>query len=231
MTWALGIALLISTVVLLRGTGQSAWPRWRPRQTPDRSADIFAALLPWAPSVAARFGLHPAVLFAQAALEAGSSTTMRAANALWGVKVGSYTQAEAQERAERIRLESGLPVQPFSSAEWRTHEVRNGEQVSTSAGFRVYPNLLSGAADYADLVTRGRYELTRETADPYRQVAAIWGRGYATSERYLRSVSGLLEQLTGTERPAWIEDFIDEVLEARAAGRDTTDLVRRMVRR
>ncbi len=172
-------------------------------------------------------GLHPAVLVAQAALESGwgRSQAMVACNALWGIKVGSYTPEEALERADRQRREFGLVVQPFYSTNWRTHEYRNGQRTAESAQFRCYQRLQDGAVDYVDLVTRGRYEPVVRTQDPFGQVARIWAAGYATSPSYVRNVFGILERLGVGRRPGWTERVIERVLEGRAAGRSGSDLI------
>ncbi len=205
---------------------------WRPIVEPGSDRErLFATLLPWGPGLAERFGLHPAVLFAQAALETGNgrSQTMVRNNAYWGVKASTESVSTASARAARIARESGLPIRPFSAERWSTHEVRDGHTVQEAAGFRIYPDLLSGAADYADLVTRTRYEATRETGDPYKQLGVIWGRGYATSERYMESVSGLIESITGTRKPSWIPEFTERILADRASRRDTESTVNWML--
>jgi hypothetical protein len=213
---------------------QRALMAWRPAVTGDESKDRFiAALFPLAQRVAPRFGLHPAVLIAQAALESGwsRSGSMTRGNALWGVKVGRYTPTEARERADRIRRESRLPVSPFSSVTWNTHEETVDGRVQQSDTFRVYDNLMSGAADYADLVTRGRYDLTRSTRDPYVQLGVIWGAGYATSRRYIQSVSSILRTIGAGPTPAWIDDYQEEILALRDADTSTRPALVRLVAR
>lgn len=199
--------------------------RWSPRITNDASKDRFLRSYgPLSRAVAPRFLLHPAVLLAQAAIETGwgRSDTMVRAHALWGVKVGSYTPAEAVVRAERISRESGLRARPFSTETWGTHEEAREGRVAQRDEFRVYPDLVSGAADYADLVTRGRYARTRDVwNDPYKQLGVIWGAGYATSRRYIQTVASILEAIGAGPRPAWLDEYQTRILADRDAGRST----------
>lgn len=77
----------------------------------------------------------------------------------------------------------------------RTREVKGGELVYVRKRFAAFESMEEGVDGYCRFVTRSRYVpedldfYGLFQRDPLRFVAWIWGRGYATSRRYVRKAA------------------------------------------
>jgi flagellar protein FlgJ len=118
--------------------------------------------LQWA---AARLGVSPRVLLAQAALESGWGRSV-VGNNVFGIKAGpSWSQA-------RISAP--------------THEIEGGRDTAEPACFRAYPSLAAAVEDYVSLITGShRYRPALGLGDDARAYGqALVRGGYATDSAY-----------------------------------------------
>jgi flagellar protein FlgJ len=137
--------------------------------TPER---FVARFLPDATAAAAKLGIEPKLLLAQAALETGWGSAMprhpdgTPTHNLFGIKAGPSWDGE---RAAHWTLES------IDGVTQRKREV-----------FRAYPSSTASFADYVDLVASNpRYAAALERAgDSAGYVRAITAAGYATDPSY-----------------------------------------------
>ncbi len=147
----------------------------------DGSPESFlGALRPAAEKAAARLGIAPEALLAQAALETGwGKHVMRhrdgaSSHNLFGIK------ADGRWSGERVRV--------------NTLEYQDGIAVKTRANFRAYASYEDSFADYVDFVQRNpRYaEALKRTDDPAAYFSALQEAGYATDPIYADKVLRLL---------------------------------------
>jgi flagellar protein FlgJ len=164
------------------------------------SADEFVnTMLPMAKEAAARIGVDPRYLVAQAALETGwGKSVMRAQDGssshnLFGIKAGNSWKGD--------------------SARAITSEFRNGEMVRETAQFRSYDSYKDSFHDLVTLLqTNNRYQDVVKSADnPEQFVRELQKAGYATDPEYASKISQIARQMTSYQNYA-------------AAGASTTPL-------
>ena len=155
------------------------------------SADEFVnTMLPMAKEAAARIGVDPRYLVAQAALETGwGKSVMRAQDGssshnLFGIKAGSSWKGD--------------------SARAITSEFRNGEMVRETAQFRSYDSYKDSFHDLVTLLqTNNRYQDVVKSADnPEQFVRELQKAGYATDPDYASKISQIAKQMTSYQNYA-----------------------------
>lgn len=155
------------------------------------SADQFVnTMLPMAREAAARIGVDPRYLVAQAALETGwGKSVMRAQDGssshnLFGIKAGTSWQG--------------------NSARAITSEFRNGQMVKETAEFRSYDSYKDSFHDLVTLLqTNNRYQDVVKSADnPEQFVRELQKAGYATDPDYASKISQIAKQMTSYQNYA-----------------------------
>ncbi|MDN4545025.1 flagellar assembly peptidoglycan hydrolase FlgJ [Pseudomonas sp. C32] len=155
------------------------------------SSDQFVnTMLPMAKEAAARIGVDPRYLVAQAALETGwGKSVMRAQDGssshnLFGIKAGSSWQG--------------------NSARAITSEFRNGEMVKETAQFRSYDSYKDSFHDLVTLLqSNNRYQEVVKSADnPEQFVRELQKAGYATDPDYASKISQIARQMTSYQNYA-----------------------------
>lgn len=148
------------------------------RMTPEQFVN---AVWPHAQAVAARLGVCPKTLVAQAALETGWGRHMisrddgSASNNFFGIKAGDAWKGETLQRT--------------------TREFQLGVERSESAGFRGYDSIQHSFEDYAALLSRSpRYARAVAVGMDGAQFArALQAAGYATDPNYAAKISAIAE--------------------------------------
>ncbi|GAA4496738.1 flagellar assembly peptidoglycan hydrolase FlgJ [Pseudaeromonas paramecii] len=171
-----GVSAAERFVQRLEGQGTS---RSRSQQF-DSPQEFVRQLLPVARQVAAKLGLSPEALVAQAALETGwGKHVMPGADGessrnLFGIKAGSRWQGQ-QTQMNSLEYEDGKPVMRLSQ-------------------FRSYNSYAQSMKDYVELIGRHpRYEKARAVAqDPEAYFEALQDAGYATDPHYARKLKQVL---------------------------------------
>ncbi|MGY2290224.1 flagellar assembly peptidoglycan hydrolase FlgJ [Pseudomonas sp. SDO528_S397] len=168
-----------------------AQPPLAPAKKAFSSQDEFVAtMLPMAKQAAARIGVDPRYLVAQAALETGwGKSVMRAQDGtsshnLFGIKAGQSWQGD-QARAI-------------------TSEFRNGEMVKETAQFRSYNSYQDSFHDLVTLLqSNDRYQDVLKSADnPEQFVRELQKAGYATDPDYASKISQIAKTMTGYQNYA-----------------------------
>jgi len=147
-------------------------------------------MLPMAKEAAARIGVDPRYLVAQAALETGwGKSVMRAQDGssshnLFGIKAGSSWKGD--------------------SARAITSEFRNGEMVRETAQFRSYDSYKDSFHDLVTLLqTNNRYQDVVKSADnPEQFVRELQKAGYATDPDYASKISQIARQMSSYQNYA-----------------------------
>lgn len=168
-----------------------AQPPLAPAKKAFSSQDEFVAtMLPMARQAAARIGVDPRYLVAQAALETGwGKSVMRAQDGtsshnLFGIKAGQSWQG-GQARAI-------------------TSEFRNGEMVKETAQFRSYNSYQESFHDLVTLLqSNDRYQDVLKSADnPEQFVRELQKAGYATDPDYASKISQIAKTMNGYQNYA-----------------------------
>lgn len=160
----------------------------QPPLAPAKSAfsnhdEFVATMLPLAKDAAARIGVDPTVLVAQAALETGwGKSIMRAQDGssshnLFGIKAqGSWQGPEARAI---------------------TSEFRDGKMVKETADFRSYTTYADSFHDLVSLLqNNNRYQGVVKAADnPEQFVKELQRAGYATDPDYASKISQIAKQM------------------------------------
>jgi flagellar protein FlgJ len=125
-----------------------------------------------AAAAAAKLGVAPKLLLAQAALETG-----------WGD--ASPRHPDGRPTFNMFGIKAGSGWTGGSAVHW-TLETSGGVTERKRALFRAYPNSTASFADYVELIASSpRYAAARDAApDPERYVHAIAAAGYATDPAY-----------------------------------------------
>lgn len=148
------------------------------------NADEFVeTMLPMAEKAAARLGVDPHYLVAQAALETG-----------WGKSVIKESNGSSSHNLFGIKSHGGWQG---DSANVMTTEYRNGVQGKERAAFRSYDSWEQSFEDYVSfLETNGRYEQALgNTANPDSFFRELQQAGYATDPQYANKVSQIARKL------------------------------------
>lgn len=160
----------------------------QPPLAPSKSAfnnhdEFVATMLPLAKDAAARIGVDPTVLVAQAALETGwGKSIMRSQDGgsshnLFGIKAqGSWQGPEARAI---------------------TSEFRDGKMVKETADFRAYSSYADSFHDLVSLLqNNNRYQGVVSSADNSEQfVKELQKAGYATDPDYASKISQIAKQM------------------------------------
>ncbi|AHG40219.1 flagellar rod assembly protein FlgJ [Pseudomonas syringae CC1557] len=161
-----------------------AQPPLAPAKRAFSNADQFVeTMLPLAKEAAARIGVDPVMLVAQAALETGwGKSIMRqqdgsSSHNLFGIKAaGSWKGAEARAI---------------------TSEFREGKMVKETADFRSYDSYADSFHDLVSLLqNNNRYKEVVNSADkPEQFVKELQKAGYATDPDYASKISQIAKQM------------------------------------
>lgn len=149
----------------------------------NNAAEFTAAMLPMAEKAAARLGVDPHYLVAQAALETGWGKSIirngdgSSSNNLFGIKTHGQWQGD--------------------SANVLTSEYRDGVRQQERASFRSYDSFEHSFNDYVDFLHRnGRYAQALKRTESgdvfFRELQAA---GYATDPAYASKVSQIARKL------------------------------------
>lgn len=141
-------------------------------------------LLPLAREAAAKLGVAPQAIIAQAALETGFGRHQPGgqSNNLFGIK------AFSSWRGARVQAE--------------TTEVRAGQAQTESAAFRAYDSVRDSVGDYVALLSQPRYTAARNTgADVAGFARGLQQAGYATDPHYARKITDIAQRLV---REGWV---------------------------
>lgn len=161
--------------------------------TPARfsNAQEFAeAMLPMARKAAARLGVDPHYLVAQAALETA-----------WGKSIIREADGSSSHNLFGIKTHNSWNG---DSASVMTTEYRDGAKGQERASFRSYDSFEQSFDDYVSfLENNGRYkEALGSTANPDQFFRELQRAGYATDPQYARKVSQIAQKLLGDSRLA-----------------------------
>lgn len=149
------------------------------------SADQFVnTMLPMAQEAAARIGVDPRYLVAQAALETG-----------WGKSVMRAQDGSSSHNLFGIKASSNWKG---DSARAITSEFRNGQMVKETAEFRSYASYKDSFHDLVTLLqSNNRYQEVLKSADnPEQFVRELQKAGYATDPNYATKISQIARQMT-----------------------------------
>ena len=151
----------------------------------DSPEEFIATMLPMAEKAAARLGVEPRFLVAQAALETGWGKSMirqqdgSNSHNLFGIKATGWKGA---------------------SATVTTTEYVNGKATREKAGFRAYDSFEQSFNDYVRLLeSNGRYQKAIQVAstsgDSERFVNELQRAGYATDPNYARKINQIARKM------------------------------------
>ncbi|MEX6675823.1 flagellar assembly peptidoglycan hydrolase FlgJ [Pseudomonas sp. W2Oct36] len=145
--------------------------------------DFVATMMPLAKDAAARIGVDPSVLVAQAALETG-----------WGKSIMRQSDGGSSHNLFGIKAQGG-----WKGPEARaiTSEFRDGQMVKETADFRAYDSYASSFHDLVSfLQNNNRYQETLKSADnPEQFVKELQKAGYATDPSYASKISQIAKQM------------------------------------
>ena len=138
-------------------------------------------LWPAAEQAAAKLGLAPEALLAQAALETG-----------WGRHVMQHRDGVSSHNLFGIKADRRWQGDKVHVS---TLEYRDGIALNTRANFRAYESFESSFDDYVDFLQRNpRYrDALQTTADPAAYFDALQRAGYATDPAYADKIKRILD--------------------------------------
>jgi flagellar protein FlgJ len=174
-------------------TRNMAQPPLAPGKSAFTSHDQFVAtMLPLAKEAAARIGVDPSVLVAQAALETG-----------WGKSIMRQQDGSSSYNLFGIKAQGG-----WKGPEARaiTSEFRDGQMVKETADFRSYDSYASSFHDLVSFLQKNnRYQETLKSADnPEQFVKELQKAGYATDPNYASKISQIAKQMKSDQQYAAI---------------------------
>ncbi|WP_166364038.1 flagellar assembly peptidoglycan hydrolase FlgJ [Pseudomonas akapageensis] len=169
----------------MRILGRSiAQPPLAPGKKAFGSPDEFVAtMLPMAKEAAARIGVDPTVLVAQAALETG-----------WGKSVMRQDDGSSSHNLFGIKATGNWQG---GQARAITSEFRDGQMVRETADFRSYDSYQDSFHDLVTLLqSNDRYQEVLKSADkPEQFVRELQKAGYATDPDYASKISQIAKQM------------------------------------
>lgn len=137
---------------------------------------------PYAERAAARLGIDPDILVAQAALETG-----------WGQFVPRNAEGESSHNYFGIKADSRWHGDRVTH---RTTEFQGGRARAQVASFRAYPSAEQSFEDYAEFVSQQpRYEQALKAGSPQRYLNELQRAGYATDPHYAEKILSILPRL------------------------------------
>jgi len=151
----------------------------------DSPAEFIATMLPMAEKAAARLGVEPRFLVAQAALETG-----------WGKSMIRQKDGSNSHNLFGIKATGWKG----DSATVMTTEYVNGKATREKAGFRAYDSFEQSFNDYVRLLeSNGRYQKAIQVAstsgDSERFVNELQRAGYATDPQYARKINQIARKM------------------------------------
>jgi len=166
-----------------RSTMAAVSPEAAQRTRFANSQEFVETMLPMAEKAAARLGVDPHYLVAQAALETG-----------WGKSVIRQSDGSSSHNLFGIKAHGGWQG---DSANVATTEYRDGVRTRERADFRSYASWEQSFEDYVSfLESNGRYsKALSSTANPDTFFRELQNAGYATDPQYARKVSQIARQL------------------------------------
>jgi flagellar protein FlgJ len=145
--------------------------------------EFVATMLPLAKDAAARIGVDPSVLVAQAALETG-----------WGKSIMRSDDGSNSHNLFGIKAQGG-----WQGAQARaiTSEFRDGQMVKETADFRSYDSYADSFHDLVNVLqNNNRYQGVLKAADnPVQFVKELQKAGYATDPDYASKISQIAKQM------------------------------------
>ncbi|WP_446731052.1 flagellar assembly peptidoglycan hydrolase FlgJ [Pseudomonas sp. CFBP 8758] len=168
-----------------------AQPPLAPAKRAFGSSDEFiATMLPMAEKAAARIGVDPKVLVAQAALETG-----------WGKSIMRADDGSSSHNLFGIKATGNWKGE---NARAITSEFRDGQMVKETADFRSYTSYEDSFHDLVSLLQNNdRYQGVVKSADnPEQFVKELQKAGYATDPNYASKISSIAKQMQGYENYA-----------------------------
>ncbi|WP_285275495.1 flagellar assembly peptidoglycan hydrolase FlgJ [Halopseudomonas bauzanensis] len=164
----------------------------------DSPAEFTRAMLPMAEKAAARLGVDPHYLVAQAALETG-----------WGKSIIREQDGSSSHNLFGIKTHGQWQG---DSANVLTSEYRGGVKQQERATFRSYESYEQSFNDYVDfLESNGRYEQAlKRTADADAFFRELQQAGYATDPRYAAKVSQIARKLISENATAAVNTNASE---------------------
>ncbi|PVZ13740.1 MULTISPECIES: flagellar assembly peptidoglycan hydrolase FlgJ [unclassified Pseudomonas] len=162
-----------------------------PNKAAFKSPDEFiATMLPMAQDAAARIGVDPTVLVAQAALETG-----------WGKSILRQDDGSSSFNLFNIKATGSWKG---DSARAVTSEYENGQVVKETAQFRAYGSYADSFHDLVNLLQNNdRYQGVLKAADnPEQFVKELQKAGYATDPNYASKITAIARQLQSYENYA-----------------------------
>ena len=137
---------------------------------------------PYAERAAARLGIDPDILVAQAALETG-----------WGQFVPRNAQGESSHNYFGIKADSRWEGEQVTH---RTKEFLGGRARSQVASFRAYSSAQQSFEDYAEFVaSQPRYQQALNASSAHSYLNELQRAGYATDPHYADKIMGILPRL------------------------------------
>ncbi|OLU32680.1 flagellar rod assembly protein/muramidase FlgJ [Pseudomonas sp. PA15(2017)] len=154
------------------------------RTTFKSAKEFMETMLPMAEKAAAKLGVDPTYLVAQAALETG-----------WGKSIIKQGDGSSSYNLFGIKTHN---TWDGDSARVMTIEYQNGKAVKEAASFRSYESFAHSFEDYVSfLQNNGRYEKAlSSTANPEQFARELQKAGYATDPQYARKVSQIARKLS-----------------------------------
>ncbi|RMQ44920.1 Flagellar rod assembly protein/muramidase FlgJ [Pseudomonas cichorii] len=161
-----------------------AQPPLAPAKRAFSNSDQFVAtMLPLAKEAAARIGVDPVMLVAQAALETG-----------WGKSIMRQQDGDSSHNLFGIKATGS-----WQGAQARaiTSEFRDGKMVKETADFRSYDSYADSFHDLVSLLqNNNRYKEVINSADNSEQyVKELQKAGYATDPNYASKISQIAKQM------------------------------------
>jgi flagellar protein FlgJ len=179
--WTLDPNLAPATPSYVRSIAQ---PPLAPAKRAFTNSDQFVeTMLPLAKEAAARIGVDPMVLVAQAALETG-----------WGKSIMRQQDGSSSHNLFGIKAQGS-----WKGPEARaiTSEFRDGKMVKETADFRSYASYADSFHDLVSLLQNNdRYKEVVNSADnPEQFVKELQKAGYATDPDYASKISQIAKQM------------------------------------
>ena len=149
----------------------------------DSPREFVKTLLPEARKAAAKIGVDPKLLIAQAALETG-----------WGKKIIHHTDGRSSHNLFNIKAGRTWEGDRVNVG---TLEYLDGVAVKKQADFRAYDNYRQSFDDYVALLQQPRYRQALDKAgDPRAYLEALQQAGYATDPDYADKILSLYQRQT-----------------------------------
>ncbi len=149
----------------------------------ESAVDFVRTLWPEAKAAAAKIGVDPKLLLAQAALETG-----------WGKKIIYHPDGRSSYNLFNLK---STPSWQGEEVQVSTLEYQEGIAVKKREAFRAYADYRQSFEDYMNLIKSPRYaEALKHASDPERYIKALAQAGYATDPDYAAKVLAIYQRET-----------------------------------